>query len=922
MSSLVLSCSFLSHGTTGQLPDGATVVVPPLTRADWNQGRHYNRMCPLGNDTSPDGRCWAGCTAVATAIVLDYYKWPVQGTVWAQGLADEKSWVNDNSSISLRARFDQPYDWDAMLDVYGHVVSARESLAVAALLADVGAVMNMNYGTEGSSTLRDNVPGALEHNFRFDASAFFQASYPYDEEEELAIQMQLMEGHPIVCAGAAGAKGTGHTYVCDGFSQYEVSGVVSNYYHFNFGWGGTNNGWYPLDAVFTQATASDTPYSRPVEDMLLGLFPVRNPHILSDSSVTGPEVALSWAIASCWTNELQGVTLERQERRTISVDEDLTESWNVRSAGWGWEKDANGVYGIAESSFMGAWPTKGVCPNTTSPVAVSANTTVTITYKARKFPNGVTLSLIRSDEEGNDYDTEFNDYPTLVNLPGGSSTSSLETKTVTVPGATLANVFKGESAYFGLKFNDSNGDTTYSSKTEVFRLVSFTVSGEGEGWGTVETVSLPSSSLNHSFSSLATGEYRFVVTADYESGASSSSVTKTVRTETPIVPSIAVTQTSEKSVTFTVSDAPSFSYAFTSQMNGLRGTASRNGNAITYTFANSLSDLGTHWLTLYVTNTSTGVGSKYVHVTNPPEDHPLCGFSERTVAAASARARREGKLVLLMATGEPDSTKFRSVPGILSSNEVVSAIQGKYVVVEAIASTDGGRNLARSYWRGQPQTGYGNGLTTFQPDITAYAIVVDPQTPEEPYPCDVLPGYYMNVNSRWNYFNSQFDLPNLGYSFYVASGARDLTRFLNQEGFKLPTMEVIHVGGSTVFVPAGTSVGVSVPHDWLLEKGLAVAGGPVSEINGILERTYANGETGWVSFVAGLEPQMTDSVLRALITLKNGQPEIRWTPDLTGTSEMAVRPREYIVEGKTNLEDAWSPASADHRFFHVKVRIK
>jgi len=762
------------------------IVVSPLTKAMWNQGRHYNRMAPVTSVSScPDGRMWAGCTAVATAIVMKYYEWPKEGETYYQTLNSEAAWENDYTSTSLRARFYRPYEWSKMQDVYGNVTSGEASLAVGELMSDIGAVMFMNYGTSGSSTLRDNVIDVLEHNFHFDASELYHVeNSTFTPEVEERIQKQLKDGHPIISAGAAGVSGTGHTYVCDGIAVVTADdGTTKNLYHFNFGWGGTSNGWYPLDAVFTAAKPGEAAVERPVQDMFLGVYPQRAPQILSAPSVTGPEVKLDWAMATCWTNQVTGFRIERQDRTVVQVNQDLTDAWGVRSSGWGWEMSGGVPVATSKTSYMGNWPTQGVSANTTKGIAVSSDTTITIKYRARKFPSGVTLSLIKSDAEGSEWDSSTNrDLPTLANLPGGTSTTAFEEKTVTVSGSTLANTFGLEPAYFALRFKDPNEDKTYYGSTEVFKLVSFTVTGEGEGWETTATQTIPASSRTYTWSTQPTGDHKFVLTALYPAQSAVASVVKTVRASAPVQPVVSLSSAAGNTLMFNVANTSEFSYKFETQSNIMRGTGAQNGNTITYTFANDVTQVGTHWIALTVTDNATGSIGRYVHITNVPTDHPLCAYTEQTLESAVARAKREGKLVLMMQSGDPDAAKFLALSGILSSNEVVSAVAPKFIVTETLASVPGQQEIGKAYWREQPQY-YGQGKTSYLPAITAYAVVINPETPSVPYPCDMLPGYYMNTASRWNYFNSQYDMQNIGYAYYIGSTTANLVKFLGQTGF-------------------------------------------------------------------------------------------------------------------------------------------
>lgn len=933
---LALSAALLPRTSfsAGELSPDAEVVVPPLLRAEWNQGRHYNLMCPAAASTAqcPDNRMYAGCVAVAAGMILYHYRWPLAGTGTSETYEQD---LTGDDAVGLRARFDQPYDWDAMLPSYGHVVSSRASLAVGRLLADVGAVLGMNYGVSGSSSETEKIPEVLEKHFHFSAAGQRTVKYPYDESALAAIREQLVEGHPIACSGSAGASGRGHSYVCDGWAR---TADGDDLFHFNFGWGGASNGWYPLGSVFTRAVPGEEEQSWSVSEMHLGVVPSKAAQFVDLPPAVGTALTLDWRYAHCWEGGLVGQTLERQEQVSVHVDQTLAgDDWWIQSTGgFGWELENGLPCGRigSYSSFYGQtayWPGCGSATiGTEKPVPVSSETTVAVRYRARKFPSGVRLCLCKavSDEQmGYGYTV----YPpgvwnpvVVCELPGGTSTTALTELTKTVSGATLTQAFGANEteARFALLFEDDGGTVPYSGGTEVFRLESFAVTGPAQDWQTVEARKLGASVRQASFADLPAGPCRFRLAAEHTDGETA--VTTLERTVVAgALPSARVASVQGRTVRFEVSGISDYTVSFEKQSNALAGSYARSGSSVTYSFSKEVAALGTHWLTLYVKDASGTTVAKATHITNPPTDHPLLADFEGNFMSALERASAEEKLVLLMISGEPDGRKFKSISGMLASNEVLRAVADRFVVTEAIATTREGDRLARRFWRAQPTSPSQATAARYQPEINAYAVVVDPNRPDRPYPCDALPPSYFSDANRWNYFNSQLDLANLGYDFYVASRTADLVRFLGQAGFVATAAAALAADGETPYRPDGASAAVFVPNAWLVAKGLAVAGRTTADgARTALASRHANGMTGWESFVAGLDPKDSDSVLRAAIELVDGVPVVRWSPDLTGTDEQARRPRRYVVQGKDALDSReWRPYDPRQRFFRVVVDL-
>ena len=85
----------------------------------------------------------------------------------------------------------------------------------------------------------------------------------------------------------------------------------------------------------------------------------------------------------------------------------------------------------------------------------------------------------------------------------------------------------------------------------------------------------------------------------------------------------------------------------------------------------------------------------------------------------------------------------------------------------------------------------------------------------------------------------------------------------------------------------------------------------------------ANGENKiWECYVAGISPTNVTQVFRAVISWKDGAPEISWEPKLTPEEEAK---RTYTIYGRESLTDldGWiTPTNAMHRFFKVSVEMK
>lgn len=106
---------------------------------------------------------------------------------------------------------------------------------------------------------------------------------------------------------------------------------------------------------------------------------------------------------------------------------------------------------------------------------------------------------------------------------------------------------------------------------------------------------------------------------------------------------------------------------------------------------------------------------------------------------------------------------------------------------------------------------------------------------------------------------------------------------------------------------------VPVPYWWLSLYPILISQAGGSYEAAALADTDGDGYAAWQEYVAGSVPTNSESVLRALIAVADGVPQVTWAPDLGSA-------RVYTVEGRTNLiGEVWGATNAASRFFRVRV---
>lgn len=227
-------------------PSRAQNVSPMLT-ARWDQQSPYYNQCVI-NGT----QCLTGCPATSLAQVFFYWKYPTgpTGTIPAYRFNASSYPYN---YITVEALPSTTFDWANMKTSYLYSGTSAQKAAVATLMRYIGQVEHMIYGADGSGISSDStilIANACkffgyDNNVRVLAKTNYYGTRTYYTDAQWAalIQAELEAGRPIVyCAISDEGSGGGHAFNVDGYT------VSSNKYHINWGWSGTGNGDFALNA--------------------------------------------------------------------------------------------------------------------------------------------------------------------------------------------------------------------------------------------------------------------------------------------------------------------------------------------------------------------------------------------------------------------------------------------------------------------------------------------------------------------------------------------------------------------------------------------------------------------------------------------------------------------------------------------------
>lgn len=227
-------------------PKRSTRAVSPLIHTKWDQDSPYNNLCP----GSGYNKAVTGCVATAMAQVMKFWNYPTTGN-------GSHSYVCNNSGYgnygTLSADFgNTTYDWSNMPNTLSTYSPSTQKNAVATLMYHCGVAVEMKYGTissGGSGAFTINFGGQIEYSaedalvdfFKYATSVFGRQKSRYtDSSWKKKLMEELNAGRPMVYSGDDNESG--HCFVCDGYNNDTL-------FHFNWGWSGSNDGYYALNAM-------------------------------------------------------------------------------------------------------------------------------------------------------------------------------------------------------------------------------------------------------------------------------------------------------------------------------------------------------------------------------------------------------------------------------------------------------------------------------------------------------------------------------------------------------------------------------------------------------------------------------------------------------------------------------------------------
>lgn len=219
-----------SDNNSWNLAPKSSRLVEPLLRSTWDQGNYYNAQCPA-DPGGPGGHCWAGCVATAVGQLMFYHRWPNQGT-------GEYSYTHPVYGEQYANFGETTYNWNGM-----ETSLNGSNSQIALLLNHLGVSFDMDYGPNGSGMWNHSAANSMRNYFKFGPQTqyIFRDTTTMNWDSILVANLDARK--PLYYAGWEGVGSTsGHAFVCDGYAP-------DNFYHFNWGWSNSYDGYFLLSAL-------------------------------------------------------------------------------------------------------------------------------------------------------------------------------------------------------------------------------------------------------------------------------------------------------------------------------------------------------------------------------------------------------------------------------------------------------------------------------------------------------------------------------------------------------------------------------------------------------------------------------------------------------------------------------------------------
>ena len=394
----IVSGRFEQWPPEGSTPTGGWLLT------NWHQNAPYNNFCPL--DLYNGGaRSVAGCPAVAMAQILNYHNTTNyvafdDSDDYHHNYGGNNYWIDNNYVQYGFPSFPQ-------LNIYLDTLQSHYENQIPPTNNDKAAI-TFACGVAATQVYTASVSGTFGVSQAYDAYQRFNCTTIslLDEDDPYLYQRlsnNMKDALPAHLAVVDPGWTMGHNLVVDGYN-------TNNYYHLNFGWDGSYNGWYLIP--------DEIPYGLTViEGVIID--------IMKEDTGT-PDLTCDGTLD--WTN--------------VTPNEMVTGSFTVSNVG---ETGSNLDWDISEWPTWGTWTFSPSSENNLKPEdgPVTINVNVVVPNEEHHLFTGQVK--VENIENSSDYDTISVSLETGYKIHEKLSCNGSLTWVDIKPGATITGSFTVEN---------------------------------------------------------------------------------------------------------------------------------------------------------------------------------------------------------------------------------------------------------------------------------------------------------------------------------------------------------------------------------------------------------------------------------------------------------------------------------------------
>ena len=227
----------------------------PLVKTLWKQRSPYNDLFPeITDENGETHHALVGCTSVSSGMLMNFFHYckpfEVKGTntiadispnITSPFISNVTSEVK-NGTTYVTFDYDFAKQYSTSLFTPDFEAMTTDPLEISNYLLAIAFVQQAGFGIDLTLSFRDKQMSALKNLYGYNYVNYnYKDIYNLDLTYNNVIADAIKKGWPVIVGGQT-SEGNGHSYMIDG--------IDGEFFHFAYGWGGKDDGWFKVPAKY------------------------------------------------------------------------------------------------------------------------------------------------------------------------------------------------------------------------------------------------------------------------------------------------------------------------------------------------------------------------------------------------------------------------------------------------------------------------------------------------------------------------------------------------------------------------------------------------------------------------------------------------------------------------------------------------